>query len=583
MKITNKEHFILHVNGINQEVEVNPETPLLYVLRNDLGLKSVKYGCGSEQCGACKVLVDGRAVPTCKLPVKNILGMKIITVEGLGTPAALHPLQEAFIEEQTIQCGYCTSGIITAAQGLLNRNRYPTDQEIRQEVADNLCRCGTLDRVRRAIKLRIGKPDQGQIYEVIEGKPLSKSIKEIPAEIGLSISLLANPDLDSWIQINNDSTITVLTGKVEIGQGIKTALAQIAAEELDVDLNRIRMATTDSTHSPDEGLTVGSMSIETSGQAIRIAAADARHLLLSIAFEELEAPLERLDVHDGTITDPVSGRSTTYWDLFGGKSFGRQVTGIGQPKPPETYQIIGEAVKRLDLPDKVTGAPVFVHDLELPGMVHARVVRPSHYEASLVSADIDQVSRMPGVVKVIRDGSFLGVIASGEDQVVEAMKVLAKSAIWEGQANFPSQQEIYNQLLNQPSQAFLVVNGTSTDQPIPAIKIPSGAYETLQATYFRPYQMHASIGPSAAVALYQDGNLTLWVHSQGVYPIRHAIAAVVGMDEANIRVIQIEGAGCYGHNGTDDAALDAALLARNIEGKPVSLKWMREDEMRWEP
>ena len=132
----------LQVNGQTYHLEIDPETPLLYVLRNDLGLKGVKYGCGSEQCGACKALVDGQAVPTCKLPVKNVVGAQIVTVEGLGTPDNLHPLQEAFIEEQAIQCGYCTSGMITAAQGLLNRTRYPTDAEIREGMAENLCRCG---------------------------------------------------------------------------------------------------------------------------------------------------------------------------------------------------------------------------------------------------------------------------------------------------------------------------------------------------------------------------------------------------------------------------------------------------------
>jgi nicotinate dehydrogenase subunit A len=276
-----RQEFTLKVNDQIHRVEVEQDTPLLYVLRNDLGLKGVKHGCGSEQCGACKVLVDGQAVPTCKLPVNNVEGMSIITVEGLGTAHNLHPLQEAFIEEQAVQCGFCTAGMIVTAQGLLNQHRYPTDAEIREGLEGNLCRCGVYERVRRAIKLRIGHPDGAPLYEMLDNR------KTLPGPEARSLpnALVETPLLDAWIRINTDGTITLFTGKVEYGQGIKTALAQIGAEELDVSMERIRVAATDTNHSPDEGLTVGSMSLETTGEAIRHAAAEARQILLSIAFE----------------------------------------------------------------------------------------------------------------------------------------------------------------------------------------------------------------------------------------------------------------------------------------------------------
>jgi len=573
----------LSVNGQTHQLEIDPETPLLYVLRNDLGLKGVKYGCGSEQCGACKVLVDGQAVPTCKLPIKNVIGAQIITIEGLGTPEDLHPLQEAFIEEQAIQCGYCTSGMITAAQGLLNRRRYPNDDEIREGMAENLCRCGVHDRVRRAIKLRIGRPEAESIYQVKPGDAVSTENGNYPQNEELPSSLWRNPELDSWIRINADGTVTIMTGKVELGQGIKTALAQIAAEELDVSLARMRVAKVDTLESPDEGLTVGSMSLESSGSAIRLVAAEIRQILLSIAFEELEAPIERLSVKDGTIIDPATGRSTTYWALFGGQRFGRQFSGIGRLKSPEEHKIVGTAAKRLDLPEKVTGQPMFVHDLDLPGMVHARVVRPPHYNARLVNADIEAARQMPGVINVVRDGSFLAVVSEREDQAINALNALRASAVWEGQPNFPPANALYDHLLTAPAESFLVVEGTSTEAPILPIAEHPEAAHTLQSTYYRPYQMHASLGPSAAVAQYSSGQLTIWVHSQGVYPIRTAIAPILGIPETDIRVIQTEGSGCYGHNGADDAALDAALLARKVEGVPVSVKWMRSDELAWEP
>jgi nicotinate dehydrogenase subunit B len=577
------EQFILEVNGQNYQVRSAPDTPLLFVLRNQLGLKGAKYGCGTEQCGACKVIVDGQAVPTCKLPVTNVQGMAITTIEGFGSGEELHPLQEAFIEEQAIQCGYCTSGMIVAAQGLLNLQRYPSNEEIRSGLRDNLCRCGVYDRVRRAIKLRIGRPEPSPIYEVTGSQdPLPDH--NVPFQDStLPYSLLETPDLDAWIRINTDGTITLFTGKVEYGQGIKTAIAQIGAEELDVSLERIRVATTDTAQSPDEGMTVGSMSLETTGEAMRYAAAEARHILLSIAFEELEASLEHLTITDGTITDSVSGRSTTYWDLFGGQLFSRQVTGIGKPKNPAGYSLLGQPTPRLDLVDKVCGKFTFIHDLDLPGMVHGRVLRPPHYAARLVSVNDQVVNGNPGVLKVVRDGSFLAVICEREEQAVEALEILRESAIWEGELDIPSLEALYEHMLDQPSLSYLVVDGTPTDDPIPPIDTPSTAAQTISATYYRPYQMHASLGPSAAVAQMVDGELTLWVQSQGVYPIRRTVAQVLGMPEEKIRVIHTEGAGCYGHNGADDAALDAALLAIEFPGKPVSLKWTRDDEHSWEP
>jgi aerobic-type carbon monoxide dehydrogenase small subunit (CoxS/CutS family) len=329
------EAITLTVNGGTYPLTVDPETPLLYILRNDLGLKGPKFGCGLEQCYACKVLIDGADVPSCKLPVQQAQGTQITTIEGLGTPDALHPLQEAFIAEQAIQCGYCVSGMIIAAQGLLNRTRYPTDEEIRTALEGNLCRCGVYDRVRRAIKLRIGRPVWETIYEVVAAPPLSTLAT--PAQT-LPAPLQQTPDLDAWIRIDQSDTVTVFTGKVEIGQGLKTAIAQLAAEELDVTLDRIRVIMADTALTPNEGVTAGSMSLETSGNAVRQAAAEARQILLQLAHEELEAEgkPEDLMVQDGTVTDPVTGRQTNYWALFGGQRFGRQATGLVKRPPVST-------------------------------------------------------------------------------------------------------------------------------------------------------------------------------------------------------------------------------------------------------
>ena len=576
------QKITLNVNNHNYPVDAPPDTPLLYVLRNDLGLKGPKFGCGTERCGACKVLIDGQAVPSCHVAVRSVQNTKIVTVEGLGAADKLHPLQEAFIEEQAIQCGYCVSGMIIAAQGLLNRSRYPTDEEIRTALADNLCRCGVYDRVRRAIKLRVGYPDRFPIYEVTAASAPAEA-GGIDPRVEFSTSLHRTPDLDAWIRIDTDQTVTIFSGKVEYGQGLKTALAQIAAEALDLSLPQVRMVMADTAQTPNENMTTGSMSLETSGNAIRHAAAEARYLLLLMAAEELEAPVEQLTVNDGTITDPASGRSTSYWDLFGGRLFATEVKGIAPRKSSDTYKVVGQPVTRLDLLPKVTGQPNFVHDLDLPDMAHARVVRPPHYQARLVLVDTAPVAQLPGILKIVRDGSFLAVIAEQEAQAVRALELLRENAVWDGNLDFPAQANLFEHMIAQADQANLVVDGAPVEGPIPPLESSPEAVQTLSATYARPYQMHASLGPSAAVAHMIDDELTIWTQAQGVFPPRAAIAQVLGIAEAKIRVIHQEGSGCYGHNGADDAALDAALLARALPGRPVSLKWMRKDEHAWEP
>jgi nicotinate dehydrogenase subunit B len=578
------QEIALKVNGRIHHLCVEPDTPLLYALRNDLGLKGTKLGCGLGQCGACKVIVDGQAVPSCQMSVRSAQGREITTIEGLGTADNLHPLQEAFAVEGAVQCGFCAAGMIVTAAALLDRNPHPTDAQIRGAMAGNLCRCGTYDRIFRAIRRAAGRPVESPAGEQEPNAQAPGPESRPPPSVGtLPRTLAQTPDLDSWVRFNADGTVTLYTGKVELGQDIRTSFAMIGADELDVSLERIQVVMADTGQSPDEGYTVSSMSLETSGNAIRFAAAQARHIALSVAHEELEAPIERLTVTDGTIADPVTGRSVTYWDLFAGQRFGSQVTGDSQPKRPEAYRVVGQHTRRLDLLAKVTGSHHFVHDLDLPGMVHGRIVRPPQDGARLRSLDEAAVSQMPGVLRMVRDGSFLGVVAEREEQAVWAMEALQKVASWEPGPPLPDQQALFEHMLNQPDQAFLVVNGTPTDDPIPPVEAPAEAVHTLTATYYRPYHMHASLGPSAAVAHMVDGKLTVWTHTQGVYPLRAGLAQALRMPVDDIRAIHVDGPGCYGHNGADDAAMDAALLACAVPGRPVSLKWTRRDEHTWEP
>jgi nicotinate dehydrogenase subunit B len=399
----------------------------------------------------------------------------------------------------------------------------------------------------------------------------------------LPSSLARHPDLDTWIRVDPADTITLFTGKVELGQGLKTAIARIGAEELDVGLTRVRVATADTAHGLNELFTVGSQSMEESGAAMRQAAAEARRHLLELAAARLDAPLDRLDVSDGCVTVRGTDRRTTYWQLLGGRRFERAATGTVAPKRAEDYRIVGRAGRRIDLVGLVTGTARYVQDLVRPGMLHARVVRPPSPRARLASVDAGAVHGMHGVVAVVRDGSFLGVVAAREEEAVRAMATLRDRVRWLEEETLPPADDLPAWLLAQPSRSFRVVDGVAGDDPIPPIATPAAAVRTLAARYTRPYQMHASIGPSAALAEWRDGSLTVWSHTQGVFVVRAALAQALGIESDGVRVIHVEGPGCYGHNGADDAMLDAALLARAVPGRPVLLKWMREDEHAWEP
>src|SRR3954468_11315807 len=382
-------------------------------------------------------------------------------------------------------------------------------------------------------------------------------------------SLNGNRLLNAWLRIDPDGTVTIFSGKIELGQGIGTALAQIAADELDVDLKRISLVHGDTERTPNEGQTAGSQSVQDSGTAVRFACAEARAMLLSAAAAKLGTT--DLKVVDGTINN-----SLTYWTLAGELDLKKEASGTAKPKPASEHKVVGTSVPRRDIPKKFTGGAAYVQDIRLPRMVYGRVVRPPSPGASLVSVDENLVRKMSGVVAVVRDGDFVAVATEREEQAIKARAALAKSAVWKESATLPpSGAELYQhmQSLDVPAQVMVEKNSATA----------ATAAKTLQARYTRPFQLHGSIGPSCAVAQWSDGKLRVWTHSQGVYPLRGDLANVFGIEETDVRCTHAEGAGCYGHNGADDVALDAALLARASGGRPVKLQWMRDDEFMWEP
>jgi nicotinate dehydrogenase subunit B len=382
-------------------------------------------------------------------------------------------------------------------------------------------------------------------------------------------SLAGNRMLDAWIRIGADGNGTVCTGKVELGQGIVTALAQIAAEELDLPLDRVHMISGDTEKTPDEGVTSGSQSIEASGTALRLAGAEVRAILVDLAAGRLAVAAEKLAVTDGVIA-AADGRKVTYGELAGDADLHREVTAKARPKPASAHRIVGKSIARFDIPAKVTGGVAYVQDLRLPGLLHGRVVRPPNYGARLEAVDEATIKAMPGVVDVVRDGSFLGVIAEREEQAIKASTALGRNARWASGPALPDQAGIYDHLLSLPSEDHVI-----SEKQAPS---PAGA-AIIEATYRKPYMSHGSIGPSCSVARFEGGKMTVWTHSQGVFPLRGNLVMALKLPPEKIHCIHSEGSGCYGHNAADDVALDAALLARAVPGgRPVRVQWMRGDE-----
>jgi CO/xanthine dehydrogenase Mo-binding subunit len=386
-------------------------------------------------------------------------------------------------------------------------------------------------------------------------------------------SLAANPNLSSWIKISAEGHVVISPGKVEIGQGIVTALAQIAADELELELSRVRMVRATTAGSPNEGVTSGSLSVQQSGRAVRHACAEVRQIFLAAAADRLGVGIDALAISDGEISGPGNVR-TSYWELAGEISLDRQAAGA-TPKSSARRALAGSSVQRVDIPDKVFAQPRFIHDSALPGMLHGRVLRPEMPGAKLIELKEDGARGVAGLVAIVRDGNFAGVVSATEDGAEAALKALRKGAVWSAHEPLPDENGLAEWLKSQPAESTIIDRKTAPDAGTKS--------RTLRRQYTRPYIAHASVAPSCAMAQWNGDSVHVWTHSQGVYLLRTDLALVLKLPVENITVEHMEGAGCYGHNGADDVALDAVLLAKAAGGRPVRLQWSREDEMTHAP
>ena len=405
-------------------------------------------------------------------------------------------------------------------------------------------------------------------FDILDPALAQAPSADLPGDLKLS------PKVSSWLRIEAGGKIRLLVGKVELGQGILTAVAQVCAEELDIDLSRLLITSGDTALVPNEGVTAGSFSMSNCGSAVRAVSADARQILLGLAATKLATTPDKLKVSDGKVSGP-DGKSVTYWELVSGAELEVTATGKAPLTPRGERRYVGKSIPRIDIPAKVTGSPIWIQDMRPDGMLHGRVLRPPAYGAKLVALDAGEVEKTAGVVKVVRDGSWVGVIAEREETAIDAIDALRRAAKWDLPATSVTQDTVYDWMLEQKSQDLFIKDAPS--------KAGAPVAATVEATYRRPYPMHASIGPSTAVATLDGDTMRVQSHSQSIFETTAAIAEMLGMPADKVHGQHMQGSGCYGHNGADDAAADAALLARAVPGKPVRIQWSRLDEHKWEP
>jgi nicotinate dehydrogenase subunit B len=396
-------------------------------------------------------------------------------------------------------------------------------------------------------------------------------------------------ELDSWLAVMQDGSVTMFTGKVDIGTGTRTSLAQIVADELDVPFSRVTMAMGDTAKTVDQGRTVGSSTIPRGGYQLRQAAAAARQELVKMASARLDAPVEKLTVTDGVVSvagDPA--KKVSYGELVGGKRFNIKITAKGfqggmdvapevKPKNYKDYKIVGTAVPRVDLPAKFTGSYTYTPDFRVPGMLHGRPIRPNTAVAKPSKVDERSIAHIPGIVKVVQEGSFVGVVAETEWAAIQAAKAL--KVTWSTpQTKMPANRQAVDTYLTETKPVRELTVGKRGDVDAALSK----AAKTIEATYHWPFQNHGMMLPSCAVADVRGDKATIWTGAQGPFTTRDRISNMMKVPRKNVEVHYVEASGCYGRLTADDAAEDAVLMSRAV-GKPVRVQWMRADEQVWDP
>ena len=404
---------------------------------------------------------------------------------------------------------------------------------------------------------------------------IAPSLAGAAAQAAPAAKSVSLEDVNGFIAIDDRGLVTVYSGKVDLGTGVQTAMAQIAAEELCVPFDKVVVIQGDTALTPDQGITWGSLSIQAGGMQIRQACATAREALLAQGAEKLGATKANVYAKDGRVVVLGSERAVPYAKLVGSQTLQMKVDAKAPTKNPAQYTIVGTPVPRVDIPAKVTGRFIYMQDYKRKGMLHARVVRPAAMKASLLSFDDSNAKKIPGYVATVRQGSFLAAVAKTEWGAIRGAEAI--KAQWSDWQGLPEKSQLWDHVRNTKAVSDEVFQNVGD----PA-KAASGAARNVAASYDFAVHTHGSIGPSCAIAQTQDGKLTVWTASQATHLLRKQLAHMLSMKPEDVRCIYLEGSGCYGRNGHEDAAADAALLAKEL-GRPVRVQWSRADEHGWDP
>jgi isoquinoline 1-oxidoreductase beta subunit len=564
----------LEINGDIYEVDVEPDTPLLWVIREHLGLTGTKYGCGIGRCGTCTVLVDGKARRSCQMPAEQAQGKKIVTIEGIPED---HPIKRAWVAEQVPQCGYCQPGQIIQAVALLSENPNPSDADIERSMRGVLCRCGTYQRIKRAIH-RAAEGDLPLSEGVLSSKPIETG--------GLSIGLLSTPPgstlalaktKDPWIKVSPDGNVTIVVPKSEMGQGVTTSLPMIVTDELGAEWGKVRVEFAlagDNYKDPVRGvqITGGSTSVRNLFVPLRKLAAAARTMLIEAAAQSWGVPEGECHAFGGKVIHKPTGRALSFGELA------LRASNLDVPqdltlKSEREFILIGKGVPRIDIPDKVNGRIRFGIDSFHDGMLYASVARPPAYGAKLISYDSKKATGIPGVRSVVPITSGIAVCADSIEAAWRGRKALEVK--W-SDGNWPQWNDDYlNDALMKhlESGGVIAKNEGSVDEAI------SGAHKKMEATYILPYLSHVPLEPMNALAYVKEDRCDVWAptQAQSLSHIVAAEAAGLKMDQVFIHTTYLGGG--FGRRLEADFVREAVEISKLL-GKPIKLIWTREEDFK---
>ncbi len=591
---------VVIVNGAERQLTAQPGQTLLTWLREDAGVTGPKLGCGEGVCGACTVLVGSRPVQACQAAAATVAGQRITTAEGLAEDGVLHPVQQAWLEAGALQCGFCTPGWLIGTAALLARAPHPDDARIDAELDGHVCRCCTYPRIRRAIHRAAELMEQPELLEPVPSDiPAAASLApDSPWDLARArpqsfarampeglLTVVADdvgsdgqpgfggPD-DAWVHIGADGSITAFTGKVEAGQGTRTALALLVAEELAVPAGLVRLAMADTDVSPFDLGTFGSRSMPHAAPPLRTAAAAAFRLLTEAAAQRLGLPPGDLTAGDGMIAGPDGAPSASYGELVAGQRRVEHVPADAPVTPATAWRRAGRPTRAAGAAAAVTGTKLFPSDLRVDGMLHGGVLHPPAAGLTLRRADTAGAAKMAGV-RIVSDDTMTGVIAP--DELTASAALAAIAADWsepDQPGPGPADLAAYLRAHPAPGEGRGAAFVSETGDPDTALA--AGAVR-LAATYHAAYVAHVPLEPRSALACWDGDELTVSAATSTPFRARQELAAALGLSEESVHVIVPDYGGGFGGKHGSAVALEAAWLAR-AAGCPVRVQWSRADE-----